>query len=80
LAGPLADEVFEPLMAEGGALASTVGQFIGTGDGRGYALFFLVLAVASVVTSLIALSYEPLRTLEETLPDVIQDAPEAAQA
>jgi hypothetical protein len=80
LAGPLADEVFEPLMAEGGALAATVGQFIGTGDGRGYALFFLVLAAVSVIASLVALSYEPLRTLEETMPDVIQDATETAPA
>ena len=80
LAGPLADEVFEPLMAEGGALASTVGEYIGTGDGRGYALFFMVLAVASIITSLVGWSYEPLRTLEETMPDVIQDAAEAAPA
>ena len=73
LAGPLADRVFEPLMAEGGALAATVGQFIGVGEGRGYALFFIVLALASVVASLVVLAYEPVRTLEETMPDVIPD-------
>ncbi|MGI9609793.1 MAG: MFS transporter [Acidimicrobiia bacterium] len=72
-AGPIADGVLEPLMAEGGGLASTVGQFIGTGDGRGYALFFLILAGAAALTGVIALGYEPLRTLEETMPDVIPD-------
>ena len=74
LAGPLADRVFEPLMAEGGALAATVGRFIGVGDGRGIALFFIVLALLSVLASLVVLAYEPVRTLEETLPDVIPDA------
>jgi len=74
LAGPLADGVFEPLMAEGGLLAGTVGEFIGTGDGRGYALFFIVLAIASIVAGLIALAYEPLRTLESTMPDAVSDA------
>jgi hypothetical protein len=81
LAGPLADRVFEPLLAEGGALAATLGAFIGVGDGRGYALFFLVLAGASVLAALAAFSYEPLRTLEETMPDVLPDAvPAEAQA
>ena len=73
-AGPIADGVLEPLMEEGGGLASTVGQFIGTGDGRGYALFFLILAGAAVLTGVAALGYEPLRTLEETMPDVIPDS------
>jgi MFS family permease len=73
LAGPLADGVFEPLMAEGGALAATVGEFIGVGDGRGYALFFLVLAGASVLAAIVAYGYQPLRSLEETMPDVLPD-------
>lgn len=77
LAGPLADGVFEPLMADGGALAATLGEFIGVGDGRGYALFFLVLAAASVLTAVVAMSYEPLRTLEERMPDAVPDAIEA---
>ncbi|MCP4222215.1 MAG: hypothetical protein GY773_02595 [Actinomycetia bacterium] len=73
LAGPIADGILEPLMADGGGLASTVGEFIGTGDGRGYALFFLILAAASVLAGVGALGYEPLRTLEETIPDVMAD-------
>jgi len=35
LAGPLADKVFEPMMAPGGFLAGSVGAFLGVGPGRG---------------------------------------------
>lgn len=77
LAGPIADGILEPLMDEGGGLASTVGGLIGVGDGRGYALFFLLLAIASVFAAVAAIGYEPLRTLEETMPDVL---PEVAPA
>jgi len=80
-AGPIADGILEPLMADDGGLASTVGRFIGTGDGRGYALFFLILAGAAVLTGIAALGYEPLRTLEETMPDVMpEQAPSVATA
>ncbi len=37
-AGPLADSVFEPLLAIGGGLADSVGSVIGTGPGRGIGL------------------------------------------
>ena len=80
-AGPIADGILEPLMADGGGLASTVGQFIGTGDGRGYALFFLILAAAAILTGVAAFAYEPLRTLEDTMPDVLPEkAPRVAAA
>ena len=42
LAGPLADGVFEPAMAPGGALAPVLGPWIGTGDGRGIAVMFML--------------------------------------
>ncbi|MEU9332333.1 MFS transporter [Streptomyces sp. NPDC048290] len=53
LAGPVADRVFEPLLATDGALAGSVGDVLGTGPGRGMALLFgllglLVLATAAV--------------------------------
>jgi MFS family permease len=41
-AGPLADYLFEPLMAPGGALAGSLGALIGVGDGRGVALMFML--------------------------------------
>ena len=70
LVGPLADNVFEPLMADNGPLAGSVGQLIGTGDGRGYALFFVVLGVVVAVMSILAWFYTPLRHVESDIPDV----------
>lgn len=51
--GPVADHLTEPLMADGGALAGSVGLVTGTGPGRGSALLVsvlgaLVLGVAAV--------------------------------
>jgi hypothetical protein len=45
--GPLADDVFEPLLAPGGALAASVGRLIGVGAGRGIALLLIVLGAGS---------------------------------
>lgn len=73
LVGPLADNVFEPLMADDGALAGTVGDVIGTGPGRGYALFFAVLGVVVIVMCILAWLYPPLRNVERDLPDVVID-------
>lgn len=43
LSGVLADHIFEPLLAEQGFLAGSVGKLIGTGQGRGIG-FMLVLS------------------------------------
>lgn len=42
VAGPLADGVFEPLLAEGGRLAASLGGVIGVGPGRGIAFMFIL--------------------------------------
>lgn len=70
LVGPLADNVFEPLMANNGPLAASVGRLIGTGPGRGYALFFAVLGLITVALALLAWLYPPLRNVERDIPDV----------
>ena len=70
LVGPLADNVFEPLMTDGGALADGIGQIIGTGPGRGYALFFMVLGAIVIAVSIAAWFYTPLRRVETDIPDV----------
>ena len=77
LAGPLADRVFEPLMAPGGALAGTVGQLIGVGKGRGVGLLFMTLGLFIIVTVLLFSLSPRLRRVEDELPDAVQ-APEAA--
>jgi len=70
--GPLSDKVFEPLMADDGPWADTVGRVIGSGPGRGYALFFVVIGVTVVIAILGAWMYPPLRHLERDVPDAAQ--------
>lgn len=70
LAGPLADKVFEPLLAAEGALANSVGQVIGTGPGRGIGLLFIILGILTVLTTIAGYSYPRLRAVENELPDI----------
>jgi MFS family permease len=72
LAGPLADRVFEPLMAPRGALASTLGAVMGVGPGRGIGLFFTLLGVALLLMVAVASFYRPLLNIERELPDVVK--------
>ena len=53
IAGPLADYVFNPLMVEGGILASSVGRIIGAGEFRGLGLLYIVLGAVIVGLSLL---------------------------
>jgi DHA3 family macrolide efflux protein-like MFS transporter len=78
LAGPLADRVFEPMFAPGGALAGSVGRLIGVGPGRGIGFLFMLLG--GLVLAVLALaSLNPrLRRLETEIPDALPEAGEAA--
>jgi len=74
IAGPLADRVFEPLMAEGGVLANSVlGEFIGVGPGRGIAVILLISALFLWISSVVIFTYPRVRNLEEEIPDAIPD-------
>lgn len=70
VAGPLADRVFEPLLAPGGALASSIGVLIGVGPGRGIALMLLLSGLFILLTSLLGYAYPGVRSLESDYPDV----------
>ncbi|HEX6288814.1 MAG TPA: MFS transporter [Herpetosiphonaceae bacterium] len=78
LAGPLSDGAFEPLLADGGALAGSVGALIGTGPGRGVGLLFVLIGLTVMATAVGGYLYRPLRTVEAQLPDAITDKPAAA--
>ena len=69
VAGPLADRIFEPLMTVNGPLAGTIGQLIGTGPGRGIGLMFIVLGTLTMLMTIIAYQYAPLRLVNDELPD-----------
>lgn len=73
VAGPLADGVFEPLLAEGGLLASSLGSWIGVGPGRGVGLLFMVVGVLNLIVLVMALRSQRLLRLETDLPDAVDD-------
>jgi hypothetical protein len=68
LSGPLADRVFEPLMASG-HFSSSVGQFIGVGHGRGIALMFIGAGLLTMLAQVGGYVYPRLRWLEAELPE-----------
>ncbi|PSF37822.1 MFS transporter [Aphanothece hegewaldii CCALA 016] len=71
IAGPLADQIFEPLMTQDGVLANSIGQIIGLGKGRGIGLLFIVMGLLMMLITLLAYCYRPLRLVEDDLPDAI---------
>jgi MFS family permease len=77
-AGPLADGVFEPLMADDGALAGTVGTLLGTGPGRGIGLMVVCSGIGVMLVGIAGWLHPRVRYLETELPDQIgdDDAPE----
>jgi hypothetical protein len=70
-AGPLADRVFTPLLLEGGPLASSLGNILGVGPGRGIALFFVVMGFLVISATVVGYLYPRLRRLEVELPDAV---------
>lgn len=76
VAGPLADQVFEPLLAPGGWLAPSLGALLGVGKGRGIGLLFVVMAFSFLLVTAASLGYSRLRRVESDLPDAVHAAPQ----
>jgi MFS transporter, DHA3 family, macrolide efflux protein len=77
-AGPLADRLFEPAMAKGGALAVIMGPVFGVGSGRGMGLLMSLLGGCALLLVIVGLAYRPLRDLERDVPDAPEDETPAA--
>lgn len=73
LAGPVAEKIFQPLMAKDGALAESVGAFIGVGAGRGIGLLFICIGFIYLVSSVMIYLHPHVRQLENELPDAIEE-------
>lgn len=69
LAGPLVDNVLNPLMAEGGIVAQSISRFINTGMGQGVTLLLILLGILNLTVVAIAYREPRLRYLERELPD-----------
>jgi hypothetical protein len=73
VAGPLADGLFEPLLADGGPLAVSLGPWIGAGPGRGIGLMFMLMGSLGCLLAMAGYLYPRIRHLEDELPDMIAD-------
>jgi hypothetical protein len=73
LAGPLADRLFEPLLASKGLLAGSIGQVIGSGPGRGIGLLFILMGVIKMGVTAAGYAHPRIRLVEDELPDAIED-------
>jgi MFS family permease len=71
IAGPLAEYVFEPMLASNGSLASTVGQVIGVGAGRGIGFLFIIMGLLTLLIVICGYLYPRLRLVENEVADTI---------
>ncbi|MBN1666159.1 MAG: MFS transporter [Anaerolineales bacterium] len=69
LAGPMADYVFEPAMAEGGVLTPWLSGLVGSGSGAGMAVMFLLSGTLGVLVGLSAYLFPLIRNVEDLIPD-----------
>lgn len=74
LAGPLAEGLFEPWLAPGGALAASAGALIGTGAGRGIGLLLIIIGALTIAVTLVGYVYPRLWRLEDEVADANPDA------
>jgi hypothetical protein len=70
LAGPLADNVFEPALASDGSLSGSVGMLIGTGAGRGIGFLYIIAGAAIALLAVLAWLVPRVRNIETELPDL----------
>jgi MFS transporter, DHA3 family, macrolide efflux protein len=63
-AGPLAEGVFQPLLAPQGSLANSLGLLLGTGPGRGIGLMFVVMGLVQAGLALAGALYRPMRSAD----------------
>ncbi|MGW4062899.1 non-ribosomal peptide synthetase/MFS transporter [Amycolatopsis sp. NPDC004747] len=70
---PLAVGWFSPLLAPGGALSGSVGAVLGTGEGRGVGLAYVVYALVLLLVNAGGFSIRLLRRFDTEVPDSLPD-------
>lgn len=71
IAGVLADQVLEPAMQSGGALAPIFSPLVGVGPGAGMAVLFIVISMLTVAIGLVGYGVPAVREVETRLPDAL---------
>jgi hypothetical protein len=69
LAGPLADQLFEPAMRTNGSLVPLFGGLVGSGPGAGIGLIFVVTGLLGALFAAVGYLFPAIRNAEEILPD-----------
>jgi DHA3 family macrolide efflux protein-like MFS transporter len=69
IAGPLADQVLEPAMAQGGSLVSTFSWLVGSGTGAGMGLQFFFTGILAALAGMAGYFFPFIRNAEDILPD-----------
>jgi hypothetical protein len=68
-AGPLADNLFEPAMAEGGPWTAAFGWLVGVGPGAGMGLMFVFAGLLGAAVGLGGYLFPAIRNVEDIMPD-----------
>jgi len=69
VAGPLADNIFEPAMNQPTPLSSFFGPLVGTGTGTGMALIFIFAGLLGAFGGLSGYLFPFIRNVEDIMPD-----------
>lgn len=69
VAGPLADQLFEPAMAPGGALSATFGGLVGTGPGAGMGLLLVLTGLAGALAGVFGFAVPRIRRVDLLMAD-----------
>lgn len=69
LAGFFGDQIFEPAMQPGGALADTFGWIVGTGPGAGFGLLILLCGIGGTLVGLSGYLVSDIRNVDQLIPD-----------
>jgi MFS transporter, DHA3 family, macrolide efflux protein len=80
IAGPLADNVFRPLLVEGGALADSLGSILGVGPSRGTGLLIMLIGLATILVTAIGYLHPRIRQVEDELEDVVDEEGEISRS
>jgi len=77
LAGPLADQIFEPGMHHGGPWTPLFGPLVGTGPGAGMGLLIAITGVLGITAGVVGLAIPTIRMVDSSLPDHDAETPDA---
>lgn len=69
LAGFFGDQIFEPAMTPGGALANTFGWIVGTGPGSGFGLLIVLCGIGGTLVGLSGYLVGDIRNVDKLIPD-----------